>query len=197
MSLINEALKRAKQSQHPATAPLAPSAQFQLVDPDRQARHGLGMLALAVLAVSALLALLFLWQLSGRHGDARLAQPRPSAPETPRVSGPAPAPAPAMVPANPVPAPAAAPPAVAPAAPPAQSANLATNPPAMPEAAPAKPAPPKLQGIIFDPNRPSAIISGQVVFVGDRFGDLAVVAVTRRTATLVGGGVTNVLSLGP
>ena len=64
---------------------------------------------------------------------------------------------------------------------------------AVPE--PPKPAPLRLQGIFFHPKRPSAIISGKTVFIGDKVGDLRVVAIEPDGATLVGAGQTNVLSL--
>jgi hypothetical protein len=55
---------------------------------------------------------------------------------------------------------------------------------------------PKLQAVVFDPKRPSAIISGKSVFVGDKFGDSRVLAITRESVTLIGSGQTNVLVLG-
>jgi hypothetical protein len=39
------------------------------------------------------------------------------------------------------------------------------------------------------------MISGKTLFVGDKLGDLRVVAIDKESATLVGGGQTNVLSL--
>jgi hypothetical protein len=54
----------------------------------------------------------------------------------------------------------------------------------------------KLQAIVFDPKRPSAIISGKSVFIGDKIGDLRVLAITQESVTLVGGGQTNLLVLG-
>jgi MSHA biogenesis protein MshK len=58
-----------------------------------------------------------------------------------------------------------------------------------------KPAPLRLQAIVFNPKRPSALISGKTLFLGDKLGDARVVAIDRESATLVGGGRTNVLSL--
>jgi hypothetical protein len=62
---------------------------------------------------------------------------------------------------------------------------------------PLPPKPPllKLQGIIFDPRRPSAVINGRTLFIGDRLRGMRVVSITSETATLTGGGRTNVLSL--
>lgn len=68
-----------------------------------------------------------------------------------------------------------------------------TNPTVV-EVQPPKPPPLKLQGIVFS-KRPSAVISGKTVFVGDRVREFRVVAITAETATLVGAGRTNTLSL--
>jgi MSHA biogenesis protein MshK len=62
--------------------------------------------------------------------------------------------------------------------------------------APQPKSPPlRLQAIVFNPKRPSALISGKTLFIGDRLGDARVVAIDRESATLVGAGKTNVLSL--
>jgi hypothetical protein len=73
----------------------------------------------------------------------------------------------------------------------AQSGN--TNSPAAVEAQPPQPPPLKLQGIVFS-QRPSAVINGRTLFVGDRIREFRVVAITRDTALLAGGGRTNLLS---
>ena len=59
---------------------------------------------------------------------------------------------------------------------------------------PPKPPPLKLQGIVFS-KRPSAVINGKTLFVGDRVREFRVAAITQDTAVLVGLGRTNVLSL--
>lgn len=66
-------------------------------------------------------------------------------------------------------------------------ASNGTNTPAM-ATEPAPPAPPplKLQGIVFNPKRPSAVINGRTVFIGDRVREMRVVAIGRDTATLAG-----------
>jgi hypothetical protein len=69
-----------------------------------------------------------------------------------------------------------------------------TNPPTAADAQPPKPAPLKLQGIVFS-KRPSAVINGKVLFLGDRIREFRVVAITQDSAVLVGGGLTNILSL--
>jgi hypothetical protein len=63
------------------------------------------------------------------------------------------------------------------------------------ETAPTPPPPLKLQGIVFNPKRPSAVISGRTVFLGDRVREMRVVAISAESLTLVGAGRTNVLSL--
>jgi len=65
------------------------------------------------------------------------------------------------------------------------------------DSGPAKPAPLKLQAIVFNPSRPSAIINGRTLFIGDKMGALRVVAIGEDTATLAGSGLTNVLTLVP
>ena len=56
-----------------------------------------------------------------------------------------------------------------------------------------KPAPLKLQGVFFS-KKPSALINGRTVFVGDRVREFRVVAITPDKAILTAGGRTNVLS---
>jgi len=78
----------------------------------------------------------------------------------------------------------------------AEAAVQQSAPVSVPVIEPApKPAPPRLQAIVFRRTRPSAMISGKTLFVGDKFGDLRVVAISPDSATLVGGGQTNVLIL--
>jgi hypothetical protein len=78
-------------------------------------------------------------------------------------------------PATPPVAPVAAAPAPAPAPPPASEPvviDLSTLP--------------TLQGILFSPRTPLAIIDGKTVGVGDRFGEYQVKAITKTTATIIG-----------
>jgi hypothetical protein len=66
------------------------------------------------------------------------------------------------------------------------------------EAEQAKPTPKtyKLQGIIYQPGRSSAVINGQTVFAGERIGDALVVSIGRDFAKIVtSGGQTNLLDL--
>ena len=61
--------------------------------------------------------------------------------------------------------------------------------------APPKPAPLRLQAIVYNPKRPSVLISGKTLFIGDKLGDLRVAAIDQESATLVGVDQTNVFSL--
>jgi len=73
-------------------------------------------------------------------------------------------------------------------------AQTGSTKPTVAEVEPQKPAPLKLQGIVFSA-RPSAVINGKTLFVGDRVREFRVVAITQDTAILVGAGRTNILSL--
>jgi len=52
-----------------------------------------------------------------------------------------------------------------------------------------------LQAIVYSSTRPSAMIGGRTLFVGDKLGDMRVLAIDRDSATLAGLGQTNVLTL--
>jgi cytoskeletal protein RodZ len=220
MSLINDALKRAKEAQqqapqHPPDLPLRP------VEPGQQcARHSVGLLLPVAFALVALLALFFVWQWAQTRralgpGEATVRAAR--APDAPTAAPPAPGPleSAAAMPAtatpsdwsaqpastsSPASSPTDAPVAEAAAAPtnsPVADApgSVATNAPPVATLAPPKPAPLRLQAILFNPGRPSAMISGKTVFVGDKVGDLRVTAIDQESATLAGSGQTNVLML--
>ena len=215
MSLINDALKRAKAAQQ-QTPPPPVNLPFRPVEPAPvYIRRGLGLAMPVTLTIVACLALLLLWQWAQLRnaGDpleatartapipeaaaaplpasAAIPQPEaaplPEAPPPPVQATPETAPAlPAA--AEPAPAPAALAVAAAPEAQPAE---------AEPAVAPALPKPPplRLQAIIFDPRRPSAMINGKLVFLGDKVRDFRVARIDQESATLVGGGLTNVLTL--
>jgi hypothetical protein len=73
--------------------------------------------------------------------------------------------------------------------------SKATNAPALVPPSPPKPAPLRLQAIVFNPKRPSAMISGKTLFIGDKLGDQRVVAIDKDSVTLAGAGQPKVLSL--
>ncbi len=221
MSLINDALRRAKDAQRQVPPPPPNYPPLRPVEPAQQtARQGLGLLLPIALAVVALLVLLFAWQWVQRNGSlrsteagtrevratTRVALPPPTVvpPDLAAAgfvpvaqSGAAPQPAPASPPsprAAHVPAASAAPAVPDESAADAQVSET-TNAPAVTAPPPPKPAPLRLQGIVFNPSRPSAMINGRTVFVGDKMGDTRVVAIDRDSVTLVRAGQTNVLSL--
>ena len=212
MSLINDALKRAKQAQQEAAESPAPVPHLRPVEPSQEsARHGLGLAVPIGLAVIALLGLMLFWVLWKKEGSVAPATNRPAlsvAARTPAAEPVStPAAAPTTTPDSSAPAPDVRPsipePAVAssngsttnPAA--ATSESTDSNHVATIESAPPTPPPLKLQSIVYNPRSPSAMINGRVVFVGDRMRDLRVVAIHRDDVVLIGGGRTNLLSLEP
>ena len=201
MSLINDALKRAKAAQPQASqAPL--NLPLRPVEPDqRHARHNLGLLLPVGLALVALLALFLVWRwaqsrqpVEAGEGAVRAVTPAvPAAPVLPAEPAPAPAPV-AAPPVAPAPTPQAEPPAP-PLAKVQETDAVAEAPAPAPAPAPPKPAPLRLQGILFNPQHPSAMINGKTLFVGDRLGDLRVLAIGQSSVTLANSARTNVLFL--
>ena len=49
--------------------------------------------------------------------------------------------------------------------------------------------------VLFSPSRPSAMVNGKTLFIGDRIGDARVLAITQTTVSVLQDGQTNVLSL--
>jgi hypothetical protein len=220
MSLINDALRRAKQAQPAPSAP-SPSTLRPVEQPAQSARHGL-LLPVSLGAV-ALLILISVWILSRRDGSSGPTQPQSTlavaARTLPQPDTTAVASEPAVQPAT----------ATATVSTPGSAATLSkpgpeTTPVSKEQSAvsasgtsvpsgsaepsdtnhlvtaePPVPAPPplKLQGITFNPKRPSAMISGRVVFIGDKVRDLRVITIKRNEVVLVSSGQTNSLSLEP
>ncbi len=190
MSLINDALKRAKDAQQenpPATPPL----QFRPVEPGQQSNprqpwllFGLALVAIAILGLSALLVRFL------AHSDSHDLQVAARAVAVPVVINPPVEAPPANVSSE----------AVVSTTPPARSepaaesnTNDVTVVAASAEAI--KPAPLKLQGIFFNPQNPSAVVSGRSVYLGDRVGGFRVMGISPVAVTLVNTTATNVLSL--
>jgi hypothetical protein len=213
MSLINDALKRAKQ----VPAAPVPDLQFRAADPSMLV-HGRSVRALWPVAIAgiALLGLVLAWQVSSRRNipaaslgpitvesasssTEPVAEPaKPVASQDPAtaVAGLDRTAAKASVPVEQVSAassPVKPTASLAAAGSPNQPANdsatnvgVATEPP---------PSPLKLQGIIYNPRRPSAVINGRTLFLGDHFRDFRVTSIGADSVTLVGAGQTNVLNL--
>jgi len=192
MSLINDALKRAKQAQKDAQPP-PPSLQFRPVE-QGQNKRGLDWVVPAIVAVIGIFALLFMWPRNrdGSNGPLETkartlasAKEEPAAPVAVHAKQPEPA---SQPPAAPEPGPSAVP----------GPSDLSAKPASPPEPPPPpQPLPLRLQAIVFSPTRPSAIINNRTVFIGDKVGDLRVTAITQETTTLTGAGQTNVLTLIP
>ena len=186
---------------------LHPTSHSGQLNPRSQsARRGVGLLLPAALAAVALLALLLVWQWTAvtqrSRAHPRLTRARlvfqtnartVNRPRLARLPLQTSAPSPATAAADTLAADAATAPTNAPVADAQESET--TNAPAMTPPPPPKPAPLRLQAIVFNPKRPSAMISGKTLFIGDKLGDLRVVAIDQDSATLVGAGQTNVLSL--
>jgi hypothetical protein len=195
MSLINDALRRAKQAQEQAPRAPAPHLPFRPVEPaQHSARHGLGLLVPTTVLVVALLGLMLVWHWIQTRGGANPTEVNA------RMANVQPTTAPALAPPPSVSSSASAAEAAAAAAlVDNQIANMeegeADGTSAAVGVEPPPPAPLKLQGILYNPKQPSAMISGRTVFVGDKVGDLRVAAIGKDSAILVGAGQTNVLSL--
>lgn len=193
MSLINDALKRTKEAQQ-QNAPPASGPPLKPADPavTKAAGNSKSLLYIMVACVVVGNAFLFIYL---KDGDRK---PTAAQPTSPIAAAPAPVP---TVPATPAPTPPAAvstvtanpPPVTASALPETNAVAAAPIIPAQPE--PPKPAPLKLQSIIYNPSRPSAMVSGKFVLVGDKVLGFRVVAIDQETVTLIGNGQTNILSL--
>ena len=211
MSLINDALKRAKQAQQ-KNAPPAAGSTLRPAEPARPVAAPRSIL-LPILAAAALVlvgAILIVVALSRglRSKSAEPAESRPitvshndqpkdattlsqpanisSRPDQPIQR--------ATIQTTPTNEP---PPTVSVAAPSAtqivvsaEGTNAATV-----VQVPAEPQLPRLQGILFNPARPTAFLNGKSVVVGGRAGEYTVVAITKQAVTVERAGQTNVLKL--
>lgn len=218
MSLINDALKRAKDAQQDAPAPVHSGPPLRPIETEMLVRHGVGLGIPILLALVALLILFFVWQYAPRRNTtgetsvaATEAQVRArTLPEQSAVESAKPTSLPVAeqnTPQSPTakitptestassqaPQPGAPSPAAAKVE--TNTATSDTNSGVVVPQEPPKPALPKLQGIVFDPKRPSAVISGKTLFVGERIGGFRLAAITQESVTLVGGGQTNILTL--
>ena len=167
MSLINDALKQARQSQHPGQ----PSGQLPL-RPVEPTRRGVAdwLLPLAVVVLAGAAAF-FIGLALARH--------KPSPAKAPEISAKQPAAPTVVAPTVVVPAvimPAAIAPAVA----------RVTNAPVVSNsvvAVPPSTAGMKLQGVVYGQNS-WAIVNGKTVYVGDSVGGFRVKAISENGITL-------------
>jgi hypothetical protein len=169
MSLINDALRRASQSQQEKISggpPLRP------VEPKRGGGTGWILPAVIILLIAA--AFFFI----GMAMSKRKPSPVATAPEispTQQVDS--------VPPAAPVSMPATIPP---PAVSNASEVAAVSNSAPPPQPSPPPPPPPqlKLQGIFYTPPQPSAIVNGKTVFLGDSVGDFTVKEITKNSVLL-------------
>ncbi len=211
MSLINDALKRA---QH-LPVPPPPDLQGPQIQPvERHRRRDLGLVVPLCLAVLGLLALFFAWRV---FQNERLTKSSPAA-SLERVSARSPEPAPqrpqvALTEAQdttstPDPQPATTVATGVPSAttpvnvsvpqllvPPEEVLTPETNAAILLQAPAPLPPPLKLQALVYHPTRPTALVSGKTLMLGDRIRDLRVTAIGRDSVTLASTTATNILSL--
>lgn len=180
MSLINDALKRARDSQQKNPSP---SGVTPLLPVEPRERGFNWILATLVIFLMVVACFFISLALAKRTVENTTAAPVAAAPVAAATNSAAPeTPAPPQVETGPV----------APA--------IVTLPPA-----PANTdavvsvvvAPIKVQGIMYDPSQPSAIVDGKTVHIGDRVFDFHVKTISPNSVTLTGPGGTNeVLRLG-
>lgn len=191
MSLINDALKRAKEAQRPN--PPSGVAAIRTIEARPKERP----LTSRLLVVFIFLLLAAAFAFIGLAMTGRLAKPIVVAPPIALAHPVAAAAAPSQPGFAAVPVVVAAP--VVPSQPKSAPA------PAPVVAAPAVvPAPPPLvlpdtlhvQGIAYDPVRPWAIVSGHTVYVGDLVKGLRVLGITQNTVTFGENGQTSLLYVG-
>ena len=196
MSLINDALKRAKQAHEKQAAPIrsAPLHTPQPAAPSSTISQPLLVGGILILLFFVVLIAGVILLRSGHTTQTPVviaAAPNQTPPPTPvpQQTIPPPAPTPAVV----SPATVAEPPTPAP-----EPAEV-TSPQPQVVAAPAPEPPPfpdvRLQGILYDPSKPAAIINGRTLFLGERFNNIRVTAITKETATVVWNNQTKVLTM--
>jgi len=174
MSLINDALKRAKKAQQ-ENPPPTPPLQFRPVEPTQEGHPRSPVVIVgAVVGLTLMVAMggLLIWAIALQRETALQVEAK-TVPEI----------APAM-PEDPPPAPATSPEEALTNALPAVSVGETPQPPEL-----------KLQGIFFNPRRPSAVVNGRTVYVGDKVSGFRILAITSQTVTMATTTTTNVLSL--
>jgi len=244
MSLVNDALRRARQAQKKSSRPPAISPAPRHVEPVCQNSSSSGIpwsFAIVALLVVTGCVLWFAWRAGGPAPSAIIAARAKSAPASShtlpsraRPTQPTPTPAvvqpvaiaagnapeadapwptrshpgaqrnSAVLAANfspaPVSAPASASAQVEPASPESVAVSTSVGPtvtqPVVVATGPPPPPPlPKLQGIVYRPGRPTALLDGKTVLIGRTSGGYQVVGISEQTVTVVRAGHTNILEL--
>lgn len=200
MSLINDALKRAKAAQEVNPTP-PPDLPFRPADPAPQRKFPLPMVLLCVvvgvfLMGGLLVAVALVKRASAPQIVTATQLPGPVQPLPEKEVSPV-SDTPMAVSAVSAEVPSASTPDTTggtEATPDPATATVSESAVAVPSEAPQPPGL-KLQGIFYSPNRPSAIVNGKTVFLGNSVGELRVLAITRETVTLGSATQTNVLAL--
>ena len=209
MSLINDALKRAKQAQRQTPPPAASIPQLRPAEPPPPSAGRAVFIIALVTGVAMGTSLFIAWRaFQGSSPAPRKVPPtelsqssiqtrQPEAKSSVRTTTSAPLqPLPSLVPpalTSDSPSPTANLSKLAPTT--SAHDSAAENSPALSIPPPPKPEPLKLQGIVFNPRHPAAMILGKMLFVGDKLGEWQVSAITQDSATLIGPSQTNVLTL--
>ncbi|MGA2556211.1 MAG: hypothetical protein ABSG04_08050 [Verrucomicrobiota bacterium] len=187
MSLINDALKRASQSERSRPRDNGSHAVMQPA-PESRRSFVPELVGVSIIILLIAAGALF-WHTLTRHviapppvAAANAAAPAVVTP--PPKAEPAPAPAPAPPPAVVTPPPAAS----------APPAAVAVAPPPPPPAPPPFPEL-KLQGIFYNRNNPKAAINGQIRAQNEQIGDVRILAITQDKVTVQWNGQTKDLIL--
>jgi hypothetical protein len=202
MSLINDALKRAKQAQTQTPPPAFPQPRLDPVEAKVHARPSRG-LALPISLVIIVSGVLIVALGRFRERDQKMVT-EPNKPIALANSIPPkqiPQPAANVTPTSPPAAPKEIPEQVVFGPPSGNTPTKTETKPLAPEPVssnvPAEPsaAPLKLTGILFHPTHPAAMIAGKTLYLNDTIRDWRLVAINRESATLAHAGQTNVLTL--
>jgi hypothetical protein len=183
MSLLNDALKRAKEAQRPD---IRSSVSSMRTLETRPAEHrGISRLLVAVIFLLLATAFAFI----GLAMTGRLAKNKMAAPVAPALTGPVSTAPPAV---SSAPQPASPPPGVAAARvqPAKKPSPVAVLPPlVLPDML-------HVQGVAADPAGPWAIVSGKMVHIGDMIKGVRVMDISRDSVTFGSNGQTNLLFVG-
>jgi hypothetical protein len=180
MSLINDALKRAKEAQRSdspgyVVSPMRPNTPAAIPVPKRKKRN-LNWILPVMIILLVLVAFFFVAMAMAKRTVKNIATV-PAISAAPQVEAVAPS-VPAPPPPAPTPAPATA--SVAPEPSP-EVIDSATN--STDVAGP----PMILQGVVNDPVHPWAIVNGKTVYLGDKVNGMRVTLISRSSITLTGG----------
>jgi hypothetical protein len=170
MSLINDALKRARdlhQKNPPPAPPLVP------VEPKMRRRRRDGNWFLPALIFLLIITAFFFFTLAMEKRTVSKIVNAPEISATQQVESASETPNPPLVPL------------------PAE-----IGPAAITSAVAAPPESPHVQGIFYDPVHPSAIIDGKTVSPGSVMNGMRVIKILRDSVTLIGNGKTNTLIVG-